>query len=80
MEAGLEMEHATADERLQRMLPLILGKVNKRAALEGVLEEGFVWAGQVAGLINDVPATQELVERMVGEAWDIVERMREKFS
>jgi hypothetical protein len=34
----------------------------------------------VVGLINDVPTAKELIERMVGEAWDIVERMRGKFS
>jgi NADH:quinone reductase (non-electrogenic) len=79
VEAEFEMEHASADERLRRLLPFILGKVNTRAALEGALDEGFVWAGQVVGLINDVPAAKELIERTVGEAWEIVEKMKKIF-
>ncbi len=79
VEAELEQSNAPADERLQRMLPLILGTVNTRSALEGVLEEGFVWAGQVVGLINDVPTAKELIERTVIEAREITERMRKVF-
>ncbi|HEX9134048.1 MAG TPA: nitronate monooxygenase [Ktedonobacteraceae bacterium] len=80
VEAELEMEHASADERLGRLLPYILGKVNTRAALEGALDEGFVWAGQVVGLINDVPAAKELIERTVGEAWEITQKMHRLFG
>jgi NADH:quinone reductase (non-electrogenic) len=80
VETELEMEHASADERLQRLLPYILGKVNTRAALEGALDEGFVWAGQVVGLINDVPAAKELIERTVGEAWEIAQKMHRLFG
>lgn len=79
VEAELEQSGADAGERLQRLLPLILGKVNQRASLEGVLDEGFVWAGQVAGLINDIPTTQELIERIVWEAWEITQSMQRAF-
>ncbi len=58
------------------MLPLILGKVNTRAALDGVLDEGFVWAGQVVGLIHDIPSAQELIERTVRECWEITQKMQ----
>jgi len=80
VEEMLEMEHAGADERLQRLLPFILGKVNARAALEGVLDEGYVWAGQVVGLINDVPSAQELMERLVRETWEITRNMQRLFG
>jgi NADH:quinone reductase (non-electrogenic) len=80
LETELEVEHASADERLRRLLPYILGKVNTRAALEGALDEGFVWAGQVVGLINDVPAAKELIERTVGEAWEITQKMQRLFG
>ena len=79
VEEMLDMEHASADERLRRLLPFILGKVNTRAALEGVLEEGYVWAGQVVGLINDVPSVQELIERLVRETWEITRNMQRLF-
>jgi NADH:quinone reductase (non-electrogenic) len=79
IEAELEQSNADPGERLQRLLPLILGTVNQRASLEGELDEGFVWAGQVVGLIKDIPATHELIERMVREAWEIVQRMQKAF-
>ena len=80
VEGTLDMEHASADERLQRLLPFILGKVNTRAALEGVLDEGYVWAGQVIGLINDVPSVQELIERLVRGALEITRNMQRVFE
>jgi NAD(P)H-dependent flavin oxidoreductase YrpB (nitropropane dioxygenase family) len=79
VERELEMEHASPDERLHRLLPHIRGSVNTRAALEGELDEGFVWAGQVVGLINDVPTARELIERTVTEAYNITQRMRTVF-
>lgn len=79
VEAELEQSNASADERLRRMLPLIQGTVNTRASLDGVLDEGFVWAGQVVGLINDVPTAKELIERTVLQAWEITERMQKAF-
>ncbi|GAC1683536.1 MAG: nitronate monooxygenase family protein [Ktedonobacteraceae bacterium] len=68
IERELEAGQATPDERLQRLLPYISGRVNTRASLEGMLEDGFVWAGQVAGLINDIPSVKELMERIITEA------------
>ena len=39
-----------------------------RAALEcGSVDDGLVWAGQVSGLIDDVPSCEELIQRMVAE-------------
>jgi NAD(P)H-dependent flavin oxidoreductase YrpB (nitropropane dioxygenase family) len=46
----------------------ISGTVNKRGAIDGQLDEGWVWSGQVAGLIHDVPTVKELLDRMVAEA------------
>src|SRR5690606_3025709 len=61
---------------LEEMLPLISGKVNAKAALEGDLEEGFVYAGQGVGLIQDVPTVAELFRRILAEARTIGERLR----
>lgn len=79
VEAELEQQNTSPEERLRRMLPLIAGRVNTRASLEGALDEGFVWAGQVIGLIRDIPTAQELIERTVIEAREIVERMQRVF-
>lgn len=57
------------------LFPLISGEANKRAALDGDLDGGFAWAGQVAGLIDDVPSVAELIERMVAGAAEILGRL-----
>ncbi|CAH0345932.1 nitronate monooxygenase family protein [Bacillus sp. CECT 9360] len=46
----------------------ISGQANKRYIHDGVLDEGFAWAGQVMGLIHDVPTVSELFDRMIKEA------------
>ncbi|RNF40725.1 NAD(P)H-dependent flavin oxidoreductase [Planococcus salinus] len=51
----------------------ISGTVNKKY-IAGNLDEGFGWAGQVTGLIKDVPTVQELMDRMVKDAIDIRRR------
>ncbi|MCU1724792.1 NAD(P)H-dependent flavin oxidoreductase [Pseudomonas sp. 5P_5.1_Bac1] len=46
-----------------------------REALEtGNLDAGLVWAGQIQGLIRDVPSCEELLERMIRDARDIINR------
>jgi NAD(P)H-dependent flavin oxidoreductase YrpB (nitropropane dioxygenase family) len=80
LEVELEKAHATSEERLQRLLPYISGRVNTHAALEGALDEGFVWAGQAVGLINDIPTAQALIERMVRGAYAITQRMQHNFT
>jgi enoyl-[acyl-carrier protein] reductase II len=37
-------------------------------AIEGKLSEGHLNAGQIAGLIDDIPTVSELLERMIAEA------------
>ena len=53
---------------LEELLPFLTHERNTRAALAGELAEGFVWAGQSAGLIADVPTVAELIARIVKEA------------
>ena len=79
VETELVQKGADAGERLQSLLPFILGTVNQRASLEGILDEGFVWAGQVVGLIHDIPTTREFIERTMREAWEITQRLQTFF-
>lgn len=46
----------------------ISGQANKRWIHDGLEEEGFGWAGQVTGMIHDVPTVSELMNRMIEEA------------
>jgi NAD(P)H-dependent flavin oxidoreductase YrpB (nitropropane dioxygenase family) len=53
---------------LEEMLPWISGAKNRLGALEGDLDNGYVWAGQGIGLINDIPSVSDLVKRIMREA------------
>ena len=60
---------------IETLLPYISGGVNRRGAREGQLEESYVWSGQVAGLIDDIPPVAELIQRMVVGAEEIAGRL-----
>ncbi|RAK23209.1 2-nitropropane dioxygenase precursor [Anoxybacillus vitaminiphilus] len=49
----------------------ISGEANRRFIYEGKTSEGFAWAGQVMGLIRDVPTVAELFARMIQQAEQI---------
>lgn len=70
----IEVEKVNGD--YEQLKHLISGEANKRYIYEGAEEEGFAWAGQVMGLIRDVPTVSELFKRMIIEA----EQIREKWS
>ena len=47
--------------------PLVAGARGRAALESGNLDDGVIWAGQVVGLIDDVPTCDELLRRMVRE-------------
>ena len=49
----------------------ISGKANRRYIYDGDIAQGFGWAGQVTGMIHDIPSAVELIERMVVQATEI---------
>jgi NAD(P)H-dependent flavin oxidoreductase YrpB (nitropropane dioxygenase family) len=58
----------------------ISGKANQALIYHGRLEEGFGWAGQVMGLIKDIPSVQELLDRIEKEARDYLARCNQMFD
>ena len=62
----IDLESKNADYEMLK--DYISGKANQKFIHDGDVESGFGWAGQVAGLITDVPTVGELFERMVKEA------------
>lgn len=52
----------------------ISGEANKQFIYDGNTEQGFAWAGQVMGLIKDVPTVKQLIRRMIKEAETIRKR------
>ncbi|WP_394730460.1 NAD(P)H-dependent flavin oxidoreductase [Altererythrobacter sp. GH1-8] len=49
--------------------------VYPRIMMEGDMDAGAWSCGMVAGLINDIPTCQELIDRIMRQAEDILERM-----
>lgn len=65
----LQLESENAD--YEALKNYISGEANRKFIYDGDSEQGFGWAGQVTGLIEDVPTVAQLFERMIKEATDI---------
>jgi nitronate monooxygenase len=47
--------------------PLVAGQRGRAALQSGEVDGGLVWAGQVVGLIEDIPTCDQLLQRIVAE-------------
>lgn len=70
----LEIEKANGG--YEQLKDYISGQANKKYIYDGKENEGFAWAGQVMGLIKDIPSVQELFDRIIAQGEDI----RKKWS
>lgn len=52
--------------------PLVSGAKGRLALETGDIDAGLIWAGQVQGLIRDIPTCDELIGRIVRDAEDII--------
>ncbi|PHQ63705.1 MAG: nitronate monooxygenase [Sphingobium sp.] len=48
--------------------PLVSGALGRQALETGDTEAGLIWAGQVQGLIHDIPTCRELIDRIISQA------------
>ena len=46
------------------------------AAIDGDVKNGSVMAGQIAGMVNDIVPVEELIERIVAEAEEIIGQLQ----
>src|ERR1700757_5345082 len=67
---AIEMEQE--GKTIQEIGPLVAGTRGKVVYETGDLEHGIWSAGTVMGLIRDVPSCKELIERIVGEAEEMI--------
>jgi nitronate monooxygenase len=68
----LEKEKALGDDiKFEDILPEVAG-VYPRIMREGDMDAGAWSCGMVAGLINDVPTVQELIDRIMTEADSLI--------
>ncbi|MMZ54321.1 Nitronate monooxygenase [compost metagenome] len=59
---------------------MISGRANRAYIYDGSEEAGYGWAGQVIGLIKDVPTVQALFDSMIAEAEEGRKRMEAIFG
>jgi nitronate monooxygenase len=73
-----EIESAPGETDISDLIPYVAGSITRdRVWGEGDADAGVVAAGQVMGLIRDIPSVAELVERMVAEAESIIGSLAE---
>ncbi len=54
--------------------PLVSGQRGRATLQSGEVDAGLVWAGQVVGLIDDIPTCAELMQRMVRDCRSALSR------
>ncbi|AXF55198.1 NAD(P)H-dependent flavin oxidoreductase [Salicibibacter kimchii] len=69
--AQMEEKGATFEE----LWPYINGEANQKFIQDGDAEEGFGWAGQGVGLIDDIPSVKQLFDNILEEAQSARKRL-----
>jgi NAD(P)H-dependent flavin oxidoreductase YrpB (nitropropane dioxygenase family) len=72
-EKVIELEKQGAD--IHQLESLISGKVGRNLLETGDVDNGLLSAGQVIGLVHDIPTVKELVDRVIKEAEEVVARI-----
>jgi nitronate monooxygenase len=67
------------DATFEDVAELVRGVRGREVLETGNLEAGLFWAGQVQGLIHDIPTCAELISRIVAEAEEIISGRLSKF-
>ncbi len=66
-EEVLRLERREGGASFEELRPLVAGARGRAALQSGQVDDGVVWAGQVVGLIDDIPSCADLLQRMVRE-------------
>ena len=59
-------------QNLKDVAHLVRGAKGRELLETGDLDAGLIWAGQVQGLIHDIPTCAELIQRIITEAGEII--------
>src|SRR5579862_7171558 len=60
------------DAKFEHVAHLVRGSQGRVLLETGDLDAGLIWAGQVQGLIHDIPTVAELIDRIIREATEII--------
>ena len=75
-EKVLEIEKQGAD--IHQLESLISGRVGRNLLEAGDVDNGLLSAGQVIGLVHDIPTVKELIDRIIKEAEEVAARINTK--
>jgi nitronate monooxygenase len=67
-----EMEKGAAS--LDQLVPMLAGQQGERLLRNGELDQGLLACGQVVGLARDIPSVKEIIDSIISEAEEIMER------
>ena len=68
----LEIE-SRGNTRIEDLVPFVSGLVGKEMLEQGQMEKGILAAGQTMGFVKDIPTCQELLDRIMAEAEQIIQ-------
>lgn len=60
---------------IEEVIPLVTGRKGRHMQESGDINAGILYCGQVAGLIKDVPAVQEMIDNIIKEAVQIRKKL-----
>ncbi|MDO9487675.1 MAG: nitronate monooxygenase, partial [Sphingomonadaceae bacterium] len=63
---------AAPEAQFEDVRELVAGSAGKQLLETGDLSKGVFWAGQVQGLIHDIPTVKQLIDRIIAEAEAII--------
>jgi len=67
------------DSQFEDIRGYVSGAKGRQALETGDLDAGLIWAGQVQGLIQDIPSCKELLQRIVADANQIIGQRLHQF-
>jgi nitronate monooxygenase len=67
------LETRPGGSTFDELRPLVAGARGRATLESGAVDDGLVWAGQVVGLIDDIPSCEDLLQRMVRQCRDRLE-------
>lgn len=76
----LDMESGKGDAMSIEDIKELVGGVYPKVMIDGDMESGAWSCGMVAGLIHDVPSCQELMDRIMGDANEIINTRLKSFA
>jgi len=66
-EEVITLERRPGGCSFDELRPLVAGPRGRATLASGAIDDGVVWAGQVVGLVDDIPSCAELLDRMVAQ-------------